>query len=82
MDLFQDMQTLLSAQGNVILALVSGEEERYADAVIEFKALLNISKSEPLGYANIGLAYLRMQGELKKSEDYLDTSLDLYLINI
>ena len=50
------------------LGLAYLEEERYVDAVIEFKALLKISKSEPLGYANIGLAYMRMQRELKKSE--------------
>jgi len=59
------------------LGLAYLEEERYADAVIEFKALLKISKTEPLGYANIGLAYMRMQGELKKSEEYLDTALVL-----
>ena len=59
------------------LGLAYLEEERCADAVIEFKALLKISKTEPLGYANIGLAYMRMQGELKKSEEYLDTALVL-----
>ena len=38
------------------------EEERYSDALNEFEMLVNIADEEPLGYANLGLTYMRMSG--------------------
>ena len=59
------------------LGLAYLEEERYSDAVSEFTALIHVAREEPLGYANLGLTYMRMSGELKNSEEWLDKALDL-----
>ena len=59
------------------LGLAYLEEERYSDAVSEFTALIHIAKEEPLGYANLGLTYMRMSGELHNSEEWLNKALDL-----
>ena len=40
------------------------EEERYSDAVKEFEILTQVAPEEPLGYANLGLAYMRMNNKL------------------
>ena len=53
------------------------EEERYTDAINEFKSLVQIAQEEPLGHANLGLTYLRMNGELKNSERALNNALEL-----
>ena len=59
------------------LGLAYLEEERYTEAVNEFTSLIQIAKQEPLGHANLGLTYLRMNGELKNSEKALDKALEL-----
>ena len=46
------------------------EEERYSDAVNEFEKLIQIAPEEPNGYANLGLAYMRMNNQLRESEIY------------
>ena len=51
------------------------EEERYSDALNEFEMLVNIADEEPLGYANLGLTYMRMSGELQQSEEWLQKAL-------
>ena len=53
------------------------EEERYSDAVNEFEKLTQIAPEEPSGYANIGLAYMRMNNRLKESEIYLQKAFNL-----
>ena len=59
------------------LGLAYLEEERYTDAINEFTSLVQIAEGEPLGHANLGLTYLRMNGELKNSERALNNSLKL-----
>ena len=51
------------------------EEERYSDALNEFNMLVNIADEEPLGYANLGLTYMRMSGQLLQSEEWLEKAL-------
>ena len=53
------------------------EEERYSDAVKEFEILINSAPEEPLGYANLGLTYMRMNGTLEKSEEWLVKALEI-----
>ena len=43
----------------------------------EFKALIHIAPEEPLGHANLGLAYLRMNDQLVNAEKSLDQALKL-----
>ena len=57
------------------LGLAYLEEERFSDAVKEFKALIDLHPQEPLGYANLGLTYMLMSGELKNSEEWLSQAL-------
>ncbi|SVB06384.1 uncharacterized protein METZ01_LOCUS159238, partial [marine metagenome] len=44
------------------LGLAYMEEERYSEAANEFIMLVEIAPKEPLGYANLGLTYMRMSG--------------------
>ena len=53
------------------------EEERYSDAVKEFEKLTQIAPEEPNGYANLGLAYMRMNNQLRESEIYLQKAFKL-----
>ena len=59
------------------LGLAYLEEERYSDAANEFNMLVEIAPKEPLGYANLGLTYLRTSGKLKQSEEWLQKALKL-----
>ena len=59
------------------LGLAYLEEERYSDAANEFNMLIEIAPNEPLGYANLGLTYMRTSGKLKQSEESLQKALKL-----
>jgi len=59
------------------LGLAYLEEERYSDAADEFNILVETAPNEPLGYANLGLTYMRMSGKLKQSEEWLQKALKL-----
>ncbi len=52
------------------LGLAYLEEDNPGKAIEEFQTLNNIAPEELLGYANLGLAYLRI-GELKQAETNL-----------
>lgn len=52
------------------------EENNLEDAIGEFQKLVDIAPQEPLGYANVGLAYLRM-GEYEQAEEWLQEALNL-----
>ena len=53
------------------------EEERYLDAVKEFEILIQIASEEPMGYANLGLAYMRMNNKLEESEIWLKKAFEM-----
>ena len=59
------------------LGLAYMEEERYSDAANQFIILVELAPKEPLGYANLGLTYMRMSGKLDKSEEWLQKALKL-----
>ena len=59
------------------LGLAYLEEERYSEATNEFNMLVETAPKEPLGYANLGLTYMRMSGKLKQSEEWLQKALKL-----
>ena len=59
------------------LGLAYLEEERYSEAVNEFNLMVEIAPKEPLGYANLGLAYMRMSGKLDQSEEWIQKALEL-----
>ncbi|MEE9166682.1 MAG: FG-GAP-like repeat-containing protein, partial [Candidatus Neomarinimicrobiota bacterium] len=59
------------------LGLAYLEENRLSEAAEEFQTLVNIAPKEPLGYANLGLTYLRMTGELEQAEKWLKGALRL-----
>ncbi len=53
------------------------EEERYTDAVDEFQKIVEINPKEPLGYANLGISYMQMNGELELAEKSMIEALKL-----
>ena len=53
------------------------EEERYTDAVKEFKIFINIAPSEAFGYANAGWAYLQSPGKLDSAEIMIEQAMKL-----
>ena len=53
------------------------EEERFNEAANEFKTLTQIANNEPLGHANLGLAYMRMDDELNNAKSALNNALEL-----
>ena len=53
------------------------EEGQLRDAADEFSMLVEIAPKEPLGYANLGLTYMRMSGKMDKSEEWLQKALKL-----
>jgi len=57
------------------LGLAYLEEERYSAAAGEFRNLITIAPKEPLGYANLGLTYLRMSDEFENAEKWLQKAL-------
>ena len=59
------------------LGLAYLEEERLNESAEEFKALIHIAPEEPLGHANLGLSYLRMNDQLVNAEKSLDQALKL-----
>jgi Tfp pilus assembly protein PilF len=52
------------------------EENRLDEAEAEFLKLIDLAPDEPLGYANLGLVYLRM-GRYEDAETQVDRALDL-----
>ena len=42
------------------LGLAFIEEENFTEAINVFKVLIELAPNEPLGYANLGLAYLNL----------------------
>jgi hypothetical protein len=71
----QDTYNQMVSHRNLGLAYL--EEERYSDAANEFKMLVETAPNEPLGYANLGLTYMRMSGQLEQSEEWLQKALKL-----
>ncbi|MCH7528442.1 MAG: VCBS repeat-containing protein [Candidatus Marinimicrobia bacterium] len=59
------------------LGLAYLEESKLLDARDEFLLLVEIAPREPLGYANLGLTYLRMAGGLGQAEKWLQKALRL-----
>jgi tetratricopeptide (TPR) repeat protein len=59
------------------LGLAYLEENKLQEAKEEFQALIDIAPHEPLGYANLGLTYLRMMNELDQAERWLQKALEL-----
>ena len=53
------------------------EEENFIEAAKQFEILTRIAPKEPLGFANLGLTYMRSDGELKRSEIWLKKALEL-----
>ena len=47
------------------------EEERYSEAVNEFKIIVEMNELEAMGYANIGISYMQMSGELISAEEWM-----------
>ena len=72
-----DRQTFKAMVSHRNLGLAYLEEERYAEAAREFRFLVEIAPDEPLGYANLGLAYMLMSGELQQSEKWLVMAMEL-----
>ena len=69
MKLDENVYSQITSHRNFGLAYL--EEERYSDAANEFLMLIEKAPKEPLGYANLGLTYMRMDGELKQSEKWI-----------
>ena len=59
------------------LGLAYLEEERLNESAEEFKALIQLAHEEPLGHANLGLVYLRMNDQLVNAEQSLNQALKL-----
>lgn len=59
------------------LGLAYLEENNLPEAAKEFQTLIEIAPEEPLGYANLGLAYLRMMDNLEMAEKWLQEALIL-----
>ncbi len=59
------------------LGLAYFEEGQFQNAADEFHILIKIAPKEPLGYANLGLTYMRMTGELEQAEKWLQEALKL-----
>ena len=53
------------------------EEENFTEAEKQFKELTYLAPQDPLGYANLGLTYLKSDGQLDKSEHWLKKALEL-----
>ena len=53
------------------------EEENYTEAAKQFEILISLAPSEPLGYANLGLAYMRSDNDFSKSEGLFKKALEL-----
>ena len=53
------------------------EEENFTEAEKEFKELTFLAPQDPLGYANLGLTYLKSDGQINKSEQWLKKALEL-----
>ncbi|MBH49772.1 MAG: hypothetical protein CMG69_03365 [Candidatus Marinimicrobia bacterium] len=75
MKLDENVYSQITSHRNFGLAYL--EEERYSDAANEFLMLIEKAPKEPLGYANLGLTYMRMDGELKQSEKWINSALNL-----
>src|SRR5574341_1152567 len=56
------------------LGLAYLEENKLREAGEEFQKLIKLAPREPLGYANLGLTYLRMR-ELEPAESWLQQAL-------
>ncbi|RMG61392.1 MAG: hypothetical protein D6715_13700, partial [Calditrichaeota bacterium] len=63
-------EKLQQAMAHRNLGLAYLEEDRYQEAVQEFKALAELVPWEPMAYANLGLAYLR-QDDYASAEKWL-----------
>lgn len=59
------------------LGLAYLEEENFIEALVQFDKLTKIAPKEPLGFANLGLTYMRSEGELKRAERWLKKALRL-----
>ncbi len=59
------------------LGLAYLEENKLPEAAKEFRTLIEIAPEEPLGYADLGLTYLRMMNKLGMAEKWLQEALIL-----
>ena len=70
-----DQKTFEQMVSHRSLGLAYLEEERYSAATEEFRNLITIAPKEPLGYANLGLTYLRMSDEFEDAEKWLQKAI-------
>ena len=70
-----DRKTFEQMVSHRSLGLAYLEEERYSAAAEEFRNLITIAPKEPMGYANLGLTYLRMSDEFENAERWLQKAL-------
>ncbi|HIM27666.1 MAG TPA: hypothetical protein EYI98_06630, partial [Candidatus Marinimicrobia bacterium] len=70
-----DQKTFEQMVSHRSLGLAYLEEERYSAAAEEFRNLITIAPKEPLGYANLGLTYLRMSEEFENAEKWLQKAI-------
>ncbi len=59
------------------LGLAYIEEENFTEAINIFKNLIEIAPNEPLGYANLGLAYLNLDENYDLAEPLIKKAIDL-----
>jgi hypothetical protein len=53
------------------------EEENFTEAEKQFKLLTILAPQDPLGFSNLGLTYLKSDGQLQKSKQWIQKALDL-----
>ena len=63
--------------GSINKGLAYLEEENYIEAARQFENITELAPKEPLGYANLGLCYMRSDDELDKSEGYFNKAIEL-----
>ena len=59
------------------LGLAYIEEENFIEAINVFKVLIELAPNEPLGYANLGLAYLNLDEDYKLAEPLIQNAINL-----
>ena len=71
---FDEYEKMVSLR-NLGLAYI--EEENFIEAINVFKVLIELAPNEPLGYANLGLAYLNLDENYDLAEPLIKKAIDL-----